>query len=130
MFLTISQTRVNYRGSCLSQGRAGEVRGGDRLPWVQSHVSGVDADNFKPLTSMDWQVHVYGDAQTEFRAMCGARKLPLHVFRWHPEVTRVGLRRDAAYLVRPDGYVAVAEPESSVTSIASFLDAREITPPK
>src|SRR6202021_4027897 len=35
MFLTISQTRVNYRGSSLSEGRAGEVRGGDRLPWVK-----------------------------------------------------------------------------------------------
>ncbi len=31
MFLTISQTTVNYRGSSLSEGRAGEVRGGDRL---------------------------------------------------------------------------------------------------
>ena len=34
MFRTISQTAVNYRGSSLSEGRAGAVHGGDRLPWV------------------------------------------------------------------------------------------------
>lgn len=34
MFRTISQTGVNYRGSRLSEGCAGTVHGGDRLPWV------------------------------------------------------------------------------------------------
>ena len=97
---------------------------------MKTHVNGVDADNFKPLTSIDWQVHVYGDASPEFRDMCDARKLPLHVFPWTPEIERVGICRDAAYLVRPDGYVAVAAPESSATMIASFLDSREITPLK
>jgi 2-polyprenyl-6-methoxyphenol hydroxylase-like FAD-dependent oxidoreductase len=130
MFLTISQTTVNYRGSSLSEGRAGEIRGGDRLPWVKTHVNGVDSDNFKPLTSIDWQVHVYGEATTEHRTMCDSRKLPLHVFPWNPQMERVGIHRDATYLVRPDGYVAVAAPESSVTAITSYLDSREITPPK
>src|SRR5580693_3362345 len=36
MFRTVSQTSVNYRGSSLSEGRAGAVRGGDRLPWVKT----------------------------------------------------------------------------------------------
>lgn len=30
----------------------------------------VDADNFTPLTSLDWQVHVYGDAAPEIQAVC------------------------------------------------------------
>jgi len=34
--------------------------------------------------------------------------VPLHVFPWTAEAERAGLERDAAYLVRPDGYVAVA----------------------
>src|SRR5207249_9237714 len=34
IFRTVSQTSVNYRGSSLSEGRAGAVHGGDRLPWV------------------------------------------------------------------------------------------------
>ena len=33
-FRTISQTAINYRGSALSEGRAGRVHGGDRLPWA------------------------------------------------------------------------------------------------
>jgi len=128
MFLTISQTRVNYRGSSLSEGRAGEVRGGDRLPWVK--MEGVDTDNFKPLTSMDWQVHVYGDEAPDFRASCNARRLSLHVFPWRPEMHGAGLLRNAAYLVRPDGYVALADPEASTKAIPSYLDCRKITPPK
>ena len=36
MFRTVSQTAVNYRGSSISEGRAGAVHGGDRLPWVAS----------------------------------------------------------------------------------------------
>ena len=35
MFRTVSQTAINYRGSSLSAGRAGDVHGGDRLPWVK-----------------------------------------------------------------------------------------------
>ncbi len=126
MFRTISQTAVNYRGSSLSEGRAGTVHGGDRLPWVTANAN--DADNFTPLTSLDWQVHVYGDAAPEIQATCAERTLPLHVFPWRPAIGRTGLRRGAAYLVRPDGYVALACPEGSGTVVASYLDARKLTP--
>ena len=66
MFRTVSQTAVNYRASRLSEGRAGAVHGGDRLPWVKPTDDGAK-DNFAPLTSLDWQVHVYGDASPEIR---------------------------------------------------------------
>ncbi len=128
MFRTVSQTAVNYRGCSLSEGRAGTVHGGDRLPWVEMNLNGVDSDNFAPLTSMDWQAHVYGDAMPELQAVCDARKLPLRVFAWRPETSRAGLRRNALYLVRPDGYVALADPDASVAALTSFLDARELTP--
>jgi hypothetical protein len=126
MFRTVSQTAVNYRGSSLSEGRAGAVRGGDRLPWVKTDLNGV-GDNFTPLTSLDWQVHVYGDAAPEIQAMCEGRKLPLHVFPWRPEKGGTGLRRNAAYLVRPDGYVALANAEGSAAAVTSYLDARNLT---
>ena len=83
MFRTVSQTSVNYRGSSLSEGRAGKVEGGDRLPWVKADPSGGTKDNFAPLRSLDWQVHVYGDVRAELEAVCEERKLPLHVFPWH-----------------------------------------------
>jgi 2-polyprenyl-6-methoxyphenol hydroxylase-like FAD-dependent oxidoreductase len=128
MFRTISQTTVTYRGSSLSEGRAGKIHGGDRLPWVKTDLNADAADNFKPLTSLDWQVHVYGDAAPELRTSCEARKLPLHVFPWNSEMDRVGLERQATYLVRPDGYVAMADPEGTAKAITSYLDARQLAP--
>jgi hypothetical protein len=124
MFRIVSQTAVHYRGSSLSQGRAGGVLGGDRLPWVPMDQ---DRDNFAPLTSLDWQVHVYGDASPEIRAACDEPKLPLHVFPWRPAMGRAGLRRNAVYLVRPDGYVALADAEGSATVLRSYLDARKLS---
>src|SRR6185503_8657570 len=64
MFRTVSQTGVRYRDSPLSEGRAGRVHGGDRLPWVEA------ADTFAPLTSLAWQVHVYGAATPEVQTTC------------------------------------------------------------
>ena len=128
MFRTVSQTAVNYRGSSLSEGRAGTVHGGDRLPWVKTDLNSGDKDNFASLTSLNWQVHVYGQAAPEIQALCAGRKLPLHVFPWRSEMSRAGLQRNAVYLVRPDGYVALADPEGSISAVASYLDARKIIP--
>jgi 2-polyprenyl-6-methoxyphenol hydroxylase-like FAD-dependent oxidoreductase len=128
MFRTVSQTVVNYRESSLSEGRAGIIHGGDRLPWVKTDVNGVDKDNFAPLTSLDWQAHVYGDAAPEIQAVCDGRKLPLHVFPWRPEMRRAGLRRNAFYLVRPDGYVALADPAGDAAGVASYLDRHKFAP--
>jgi hypothetical protein len=129
MFRTISQTDVNYRDSRLSQGRAGAVHGGDRLPWVKTDMNDVE-DNFAPLTSLDWQIHVYGDAAPDVRAVCEARKLALHVFAWRREMDQAGLRRNAVYLVRPDGYVAVADSEGGSSAVTSYLDSRKLAPEK
>jgi 2-polyprenyl-6-methoxyphenol hydroxylase-like FAD-dependent oxidoreductase len=125
MFRIVSQTAVDYRASSLSQGRAGTVHGGDRLPWVKPDATGVD--NFAPLMSLDWQVHVYGDARSEIRTACADRHLPLHVFPWGPAVSRTGLRRNAVYLVRPDGYVALADPDGSGTAVSSYLEERKLS---
>ena len=128
MFRTVSQTAVNYRGSSLSAGRAGAVQGGDRLPWVKADANGAGQDNFTPLTSLNWQVHVYGRATSEVQEVCDRRTLALHVFAWRPEMARAGLRRDAVYLVRPDGYVALADPVGGAAAVTSYLDARRLTP--
>ena len=48
-------------------------------------------------------------------------------FAWGPEVARTGLRRNAVYLVRPDGYVALADPDASPNALSSYLTAREIS---
>ena len=89
--------------------------------------NGVDQDNFAPLTTLDWQVHVYGDAGPEIKALCEGRALPLHNFPWRPQMGRTGLRRNAVYLVRPDGYVGLVDPDGRAAAVTSYLDARKLS---
>ncbi len=121
LFRTVSQIGVNYRGSPLSVGGAGAVHGGDRLPWVETSPG---QDNFAPLASIAWQVHVYGRATTGLAEACARRGLPLHVFPWHPEMRRSGLRCGASYLVRPDGYVALADPHADPKRLCDYWSTR------
>ncbi|MBV8772578.1 MAG: FAD-dependent monooxygenase, partial [Deltaproteobacteria bacterium] len=44
-FRLVSQIRINYRQSPLSEGNAGDLSGGDRLPWMETSGGG----NFEPL---------------------------------------------------------------------------------
>jgi 2-polyprenyl-6-methoxyphenol hydroxylase-like FAD-dependent oxidoreductase len=121
LFRTVSQTQVNYRHSSLSAGAAGRVHGGDRLPWVEL---GSGEDNFAPLTSLKWQVHVYGEAANGVREACAELGLPLHTFAWQQGMRRVGLQRGALYLVRPDGYVALADPRADTARLRQYFDKR------
>jgi 2-polyprenyl-6-methoxyphenol hydroxylase-like FAD-dependent oxidoreductase len=121
-YRAVSQTDVNYRGSSLSTGQVGSVHGGDRLPWVKLG----DPDNFAPLTALDWQVHVYGEATEELRKLCADRVLKLQVFAWRDDMARAGLHRNAAYLLRPDGYIALAAFQSHAGLISDYLDAHHI----
>ena len=79
------------------------------MPWVQ----GVGGDNFQALTALSWQVHVYGEAKGELADWCAAHQLPLTSFPWGAEHGSAGLARDAAYILRPDTYVALADPSGS-----------------
>ncbi len=129
MFRTVSQIGIRYRTSRLSAGQAGRVHGGDRLPWVPPENDGQPAaSNFAPLSSLAWQVHVYGDATPGLAAACDARGLPLHAFSWRPAMRTAGLQRGAAYLVRPDGYVALADSAANPATLHHFLDDRGLHP--
>jgi hypothetical protein len=124
MFRTISQITLNYRGGPLSRGTAGQVHGGDRLPWAP--VDGVD--NFEKLATTDWQVHVYGSASAELAAWCGAHNVPLHVFGWRSEHEMAGLARDALYLLRPDSYVALADGSGAANALDRYFADHCIRP--
>ena len=109
MFRTLSQIGVSYRRSPLSAGAAGSVRGGDRLPWVEIAPG---SDNFAPLATLEWQVHVYGEERRGVADACAGLGLALHRFAWRPAMQRAGLMQAALYLIRPDGYVALADPRA------------------
>ncbi|MGH7566666.1 MAG: FAD-dependent monooxygenase [Gemmatimonadota bacterium] len=124
LFRTVSQLGVDYRESPLSRGAAGSVRGGDRLPWVEIAPG---RDNFAPLASMEWQVHMYGQPRPDVMEACSELGLPIHDFAWQPEMRRAGLRDSALYLIRPDGYVALADPMADPQRLRRYFEERGIS---
>lgn len=91
VFRTLSQTGITYNPHPASS--VVELQTGDRLPWIES------VDNFKFLQSLDWQVHIYGDREIESKYM-------VHYFAWNDEMKEKRLKKDIAYLIRPDGHIA------------------------
>jgi 2-polyprenyl-6-methoxyphenol hydroxylase-like FAD-dependent oxidoreductase len=122
IFRTVSQITLNYRGCPLSAGTAGHVHGGDRLPWVP-----IDGrDNFESLAAMTWQVHVYGSASAELVTWCASHDVPLHVFDWRSDHDAAGLARGAAYLLRPDTYIALADASGPPATLDRYCADRGI----
>ena len=120
IFRTVSQITLNYRRTPLSVGAAGHVHGGDRLPWIRSEGT----DNFAPLSAMIWQVHVYGAAHPDLIKWCADRNVALHVFACTAQHEAAGLARNALYLLRPDTYVALANPSGAPDAIERYCAER------
>lgn len=126
MYRTISQTSIEYRSSALSLGRAGGIRAGDRLPWVEPAAG--EKDNYAPLGSMDWQVHVHGEAARAIAGACERHGIALHAFAWQVAASHAGYERNAAYLVRPDGYVGWAGAGEDAQGLEAYLVRDRIAP--
>lgn len=107
-FGTVSQINLNYRASPLSETGSRAVSGGDRLPWVPSERQDA-GDNHDSLDASSWHVHVYGAATDDLVQWCKTHGLPLHVFEFTRKVKASGLRHNAAYLTRPDTYIAAID---------------------
>jgi 2-polyprenyl-6-methoxyphenol hydroxylase-like FAD-dependent oxidoreductase len=122
MFKLVSQTELAYHDSPLSEGKAGKVQGGDRLPWVRIG----EKDNFEPLETIGWQVHVYGEARPELMAWCLHRGVTLCDYPWEPDYEKAGLAQGAAYLLRPDTWVALADPEGRVEALEDYMARRSL----
>ena len=121
-FRLVSQTRIAYRDSPLSDGSAGRVHAGDRLPWVEG------ADNFAPLASLGWQIHVYGTAAATLRAFAAGVGLPVHEWPWTAETAGPGSSGTRLYLVRPDGYIGFARPSQDLDGVRGYLTRFAIAP--
>jgi hypothetical protein len=117
LFRGVSQIAINYRHSGLSAGSASYVQGGDRLPWAPVG----EVDNFDSLKTIAWQVHVYGVVKDEMTEWCQSMGIPVQVFPWNQKYQEVGLAKDTAYLLRPDTYIAVAEPSGLPQSFDKML---------
>ncbi len=116
-FRTVSQINVSYHDSALSEGKTGSIIAGDRLPWIRMDGS----DNFAPLTSLRWQVHVYGRAPKVLGAECSALGVELHEFECNDAAREAGVLDGALYLIRPDGYVGLADAGADVSRLRAYL---------
>jgi hypothetical protein len=123
-FRMVSQIAIQYRQSPISAGRAAKLRGGDRLPYLAAG----DGDNYAPLASLDWQLHVFGKAKRSLLKSMAMRGVPVHEFEWSEAARKAGFVRDGAYLVRPDGHIAVASPTQDLRALAKYLVSWAIKP--
>jgi 2-polyprenyl-6-methoxyphenol hydroxylase-like FAD-dependent oxidoreductase len=119
IFRTVSQLTLNYRGMGLDKGRAGRVHGGERLPWIKLG----DSDNYAAFARIDWQVHVYGTIEDGLQTWCDNRGVRLECFAWTDAMDGSGLRKDALYLLRPDSYVALAQPDQATEPIDRYFES-------
>jgi len=117
LFRTVSQINVSYHDSVLSEGKTGAVVAGDRLRWIRTN----GADNFTPLASLRWQVHIYGRARDGLAAACSDLGIELHEFHWNGAARDAGFREGALYLIRPDGYVGLADADADVSRLRAYL---------
>ena len=113
-FRLISQIRIAYPGSALSEGKAGGVVAGERLPWV------AELDNFAPLDGSAWRLQVHGEVVPGLAAAAAARGLAVDAYPWTASAGHAGLARDAAYLLRPDGHVGLADPRQDPGRLAAY----------
>ncbi|MCJ1331328.1 hypothetical protein MMC10_008018 [Thelotrema lepadinum] len=138
-WLYLSQIELSYHDSALSQDAAeygarrvgGKVKAGDRVPWVESAVEKKEggkedlstrASNHTSLQECAWQVHVYGVVPKPLEDTLNDRGVTLHVFPPNAEIAEKGLARDAAYVVRPDGYVGLVCHLEEVMALERYLE--------
>lgn len=116
-FKLVSQIKINYRHSPISQGHAGKIYAGDRLPWVPYE----NTDNFAPLQSLDWQIHIYGAANPTQIKNLKELNLALHLFPWNKAAAAAGLEENTIYLIRPDGYIAYINNDGDADLVKKYL---------
>lgn len=118
-FRVVSQTSIDYRASWVSRqigGLPGKLQAGDRLPWLSSDAG---PGNFAPLVSCDWQVHVYGEVD---QTLADWTRLPVHRFGYGKMARRAGFVADAAYFIRPDGYIGLVMLNFDPFQAEEYLD--------
>lgn len=120
LFRVVSQTRIAYPDSALSEGTAGDVRAGDRLPWVEA------LDNYASLSALDWRLHVYGAVAPELRAAAAARGIALCAYPFDGGARAAGLAEGAGYLLRPDGHVGLAFAAFEPDRLGGYLERHGI----
>ena len=65
---------------------------------------------------------------TSSTAACAALGVELHEFDWNDAARKAGVRDGALYLIRPDGYVGLADADADVSRLRAYLAALVVLP--
>lgn len=113
-FRMLSQIRVSYEESSLSEGQVGKVKAGMRVPYT-SHQK-------EWLGEKGWQLLVFGQVDQELSRYAEAQHLLLKNYSWSEEAKQAGYKKGAIYLIRPDDHVALVSSESKVEELDAFKE--------
>lgn len=122
LYKFLSQTGLHYRESLLSEGSTGRLRAGDRLPWLRTDTF----DNYDCLNSMAWHIQIYGDTHSNFNSVANFRGFRIFEFTWSKEAEALGFARDAFYLIRPDGHIALCDLRQNTSVLKAYLNDWDI----
>ena len=75
---------------------------------------------------MPWPGGTSTAAPGALRSWCRQQGLPLRELAWRPQYGEAGFAQDALYLIRPDGYVALAEPSGAADVLQRYFAQRGI----
>jgi hypothetical protein len=67
---------------------------------------------------------VYGEARPELSVWAAEQGIALQVFTWAAQHGHAGLERNAAYLLRPDSYIACADPTGGPQAFDDYFRQR------
>jgi hypothetical protein len=131
-FRTVSQTAITYRSSPLSHDEAGlpddAPRAGDRFPWLrlQWRADGPVEDLFETLDDRHFHLLVFG-ARIE-TPLPLEKLIVLHVVPATPRndeaLRRAKIPQPSAWLLRPDGHVALCGPRLDAAAVGRYVAER------
>lgn len=119
-FRMLSQIRVSYEKSPLSEGKVKRVQAGLRFPFTKNHV--------KILSEKDWQLVVYGKAKKEMKKLAKDYSFILKEFEWDEKLKETKIIENATYFIRPDGYIAWLSLKQDSDSLEKYIKKWTIKP--
>lgn len=110
------------------------LKAGQRLPWLENVTTSDSletlATNFDTLKSIQWQGHVFGEADWA-RQVLRTRDVVYHSFTFTEEARERGFPKDVLYLIQPDGHIGYTSNKRSSEGaevLAAYLRKWVVTP--
>ena len=136
LFGTISQIGIHYRASALSETAAGGThtgpRAGDRFPWLKLKfkADGRIEDLFERLDDTRFNLIVVGQALPQPAALPVTEAFVVHAVAADPTndevLKRAGIPTPSYFVLRPDGYIALAGGRIEAQDIERYFAGRDI----